>query len=62
MSRRNVVQLDPSVGVSELHTTIDRMLLSGLLKVQPSPLSQEAADERFARLSETLATKGQGNA
>jgi len=57
MSRHNVVHLDLSAEVFEPHTTIDRTLRTGLLKVFPLPVAKNAADERFARLLDALAAK-----
>ena len=59
MSRQSVVRVDLSFGVSELHTTIDRMLRFGLLKVYSLPLDQGTPDARFDQLLEALRARSQ---
>ena len=59
MSRHNLIQWEPSPVVSDLHTTIDRMLRSGILKVYPLPLDQGTADARFNELLDALAARSQ---
>lgn len=50
MSWRDGVHSDPRSGASELHSTIDGMLRSGLLKVYPLPIECGAVEEKFRQL------------
>ena len=57
MSRHSVVRPDPSSNVYELHSTIDQMLRSGLLKVYELPMDHGGADARFNQLLNALAAR-----